>query len=80
VTAEEQGLIGSLYAARHPRFRRLRSTDFNMDVTSVHGETEDFTPLGLDRTTLESVAHGVAGAMHVRLDPTPTRNRDRISV
>jgi len=70
VTAEEQGLIGSLYAARHPPVPAASiAADFNMDVTSVRGETEDFTLLGVDRTTLEPLARSVAGTMKVRLDP-----------
>jgi len=70
VTAEEQGLIGSLYAAKHPPVPASSiAADFNMDVTSVHGETLDFTLLGLDRTTLENLAGAVARTMKVRLDP-----------
>jgi Zn-dependent M28 family amino/carboxypeptidase len=70
VTAEEQGLIGSLYLARNPPVPADRiAADFNMDVTSVHGETADFTLLGLDRTTLEPLAARVARAMNVKLDP-----------
>jgi len=70
VTAEEQGLIGSLYLARNPPVPADRiAADFNMDVTSVHGETADFTLLGLDRTTLEPLAARVARAMGVKLDP-----------
>ncbi len=70
VTAEEQALLGSLYAAKHPPVPAAKiATDFNMDVTSVHGETEDFTLLGLDRTTLEPLANGVARSMNVKLDP-----------
>jgi Zn-dependent M28 family amino/carboxypeptidase len=70
VTAEEQGLIGSLYLAKHPPVPPDRiAADFNMDVTSVHGETADFTLLGLDRTTLEPIAAGVARTMNVKLDP-----------
>ncbi len=70
VTAEEQGLIGSLYLARNPPVPANRiAADFNMDVTSVHGETADFTLLGLDRTTLEPLAARVARAMNVKLDP-----------
>jgi len=70
VTAEEQGLIGSLYLARNPPVPADRiAADFNMDVTSVHGETADFTLLGLDRTTLEPLAARVARSMNVKLDP-----------
>ncbi len=70
VTAEEQGLIGSLYLAKHPPVPAEKiAADFNMDVTSVHGETADFTLLGLDRTTLEPLAARVARTMNVKLDP-----------
>jgi Zn-dependent M28 family amino/carboxypeptidase len=70
VTAEEQGLLGSAYAARHLPVPAGRiAANFNMDVTSVNGETRDFTLLGADRTTLGPLAAGVARAMRVELDP-----------
>ncbi|HWC65753.1 MAG TPA: M28 family peptidase, partial [Thermoanaerobaculia bacterium] len=70
VTAEEQGLIGSLYFAKHPPVPPAKiAADFNMDVTSVHGETADFSLLGLDKTSLEPLASRVARTMNVKLDP-----------
>jgi len=70
VTAEEQGLLGSLYAAKHPPVPAEKiAANFNMDVTSVHGETTDFTLLGIDRTTLEPLAGSVARSMNIKLDP-----------
>lgn len=70
VTAEEQGLLGSLYFARHPTVpARDIAADLNMDTTSVSGEMENFTLLGLERTTLGPLAERVAREMHIRLDP-----------
>jgi Zn-dependent M28 family amino/carboxypeptidase len=70
VTAEERGLLGSAYAAQHPPVPIASiAANFNMDGTSVHGETQDFTLLGLDRTTLEPIVRGLPAAMHVKLSP-----------
>jgi Zn-dependent M28 family amino/carboxypeptidase len=70
VTAEEQGLLGSAYFARHLPVPADRvAADFNMDGTSVYGETLDYTLLGADRTTLGPLDEKVAGQMRVRLDP-----------
>ena len=70
VTAEEQGLIGSSYAARHlPVPADHIAANFNMDETSVHGQTDDFALLGVDKTTLVPIAEQVARTMKVALDP-----------
>ncbi len=70
VTAEEQGLIGSSYAARHlPMPAGSVAANFNMDETSVHGPTSDFALLGVERTTLGPIAESVARTMKVTLDP-----------
>ena len=70
VTAEEQGLLGSAYAAAHPPIPISRlAANFNMDETSVYGELDDYCPLGIERTTLEPVARRVARQMGIRLDP-----------
>jgi len=70
VTAEEQGLLGSAYFARHLPVPADRvAAEFNMDGTSVYGETLDYTLLGADRTTLGPLAERVARQMNVKLDP-----------
>jgi Zn-dependent M28 family amino/carboxypeptidase len=70
VTAEEQGLLGSSYAARHlPAEAGRVVANFNMDGTSVNGETTDFLLLGAEKTTLEPVGARVAAAMGARIDP-----------
>jgi len=70
VTAEEQGLVGSAYAAKHlPVPADHVAANFNMDVTSVYGRSRDFTLLGLEKTTLGPLAAGVAKTMRITLDP-----------
>jgi hypothetical protein len=70
VTGEEQGLLGSAFAARHPPIPVARlAANFNMDETSVYGELDDYCPLGIERTTLEPMARRIAGKMGLRLDP-----------
>jgi Zn-dependent M28 family amino/carboxypeptidase len=70
VTAEEQGLLGSEFAARHPPIPLSKvAANFNMDVTSVEGELEDYCPLGVERTTLQPLFAAVASDMKIRLSP-----------
>jgi Zn-dependent M28 family amino/carboxypeptidase len=70
LTAEEQGLLGSAYAAKHlPVPAGKIAADFNMDSMPVWGKMDDFSLLGIERTTLEPLARGVARKMGLRLDP-----------
>ena len=70
VTAEEQNLLGSAYAARHlPAPADRVAANFNMDETSVYGRSRDYTLLGIERTTLGPLAAGVAKTMRLELDP-----------
>ena len=70
VTAEEQGLVGSAYAAKHLPVPADRvAANFNMDETSVYGRSRDFTLLGLEKTTLGPLADSVAKTMRITLDP-----------
>ncbi len=69
LTAEEQGLLGSAYAALHPPVPVAKiAADFNMDSMPVWGRMDDCSLLGVERTTLEPVARAVARKMGVRLD------------
>ena len=70
LTAEEQGLLGSAYAAMHPPVPAAKiAADFNMDSMPVWGRMDDFSLLGIERTTLGPIADSVARAMRVKLDP-----------
>ena len=72
VTAEESGLLGSLYYVHRPLWP-LRDTvaNLNLDSVNVWGPTEDFVPRGMERTTLQQVLQEVARTMRVTLEPDP---------
>ncbi len=54
VTAEEQGLLGSQYYARHPLYPLTRTlADFNMDVLNTYGRSRDVQVIGAGQNTLE---------------------------
>lgn len=63
VTAEEQGLLGSLYYAAHPLFP-LTSTvgGLNMDGMNNFGSTRDITVIGLGMSDLDDYLAAAAAA------------------
>jgi len=63
VTAEEQGLLGSEFYARHPTFAPGRiAANINMDSMNVHGKTTDLGFIGYGRSSLDAVVESVAAA------------------
>ena len=61
VGAEEQGLLGSRYYARHPTFPAGRiSANVNFDGASIWGEARDMIFVGLGKSSLDEVASNVA--------------------
>jgi hypothetical protein len=76
VTAEEQGLLGSRWYARHPTVPAGRiAADINVDVANPWGLTSDLGILGLGKSTLDGVVREVAAAQGrtVHGDPEPDR-------
>ncbi len=69
-TAEEQGLLGAEYYARHP-LAPLQYTvaDINLDSMNVLGTTTDITPLGANRSTLGKFIDEVAKENNVTVSP-----------
>src|SRR5437868_830096 len=73
-TAEEQGLLGSEWYARHPLAPLAKTAaDVNLDSMNVLGLTRDFIPLGANRSTLQAVVEAVARerGMEVKPDARP---------
>ncbi|HEX8178271.1 MAG TPA: M28 family peptidase [Pyrinomonadaceae bacterium] len=73
-TAEEQGLLGAEWYARHPLVPLARTAaDVNLDSMNVLGLTRDFAPLGAERSTLQAVVEAVARerGMEVKPDQRP---------
>ncbi len=61
VGAEEQGLLGSEYYARHPTVPPGRiAANINYDSGNIWGETRDITFVGMGKSTLDAVAARVA--------------------
>ena len=76
VTAEEQGLLGSEWLARHPPIPANRiAADINLDSVNKWGKTLDLGVLGLGKSTADSVVRKVAAEQGraVHGDPFPDR-------
>lgn len=73
VTAEEQGLLGSEYYARHPLVPLAKTVaNINVDGVNPWGETEDLVAMGAERSTLQQVVEQVAREMGMSLSPDPS--------
>ena len=69
-TAEEQGLIGAEWYAKHPLVPlRKTAADVNLDSMNVLGRTNDFIPLGAERSSLKAVVEAVARERGLRVSP-----------
>src|SRR5262249_11669665 len=61
VPAEEQGLLGSEFLARHPPVPLGRiAVDINIDGANVFGRTRDVTLIGLGKTDLDTTLRALA--------------------
>jgi Zn-dependent M28 family amino/carboxypeptidase len=69
-TAEEQGLLGAEWYAKHPVVPIDKTAaNVNLDSMNVLGSTQDFIPLGAERSTLKRVVDAVAKTMGLRVSP-----------
>src|SRR6185503_4996065 len=69
-TAEEQGLLGAEWYAKHPVVPIDKTAaNVNLDSMNVLGPTHDFIPLGAERSTLKGVVDAVAKTMSLRVSP-----------
>jgi Zn-dependent M28 family amino/carboxypeptidase len=76
VAAEEQGLLGSEYLARHPPVPLGRiAVDINIDGANVFGRTRDVTVIGMGKTDLDVTLRTLAGKQGrvLRGDQLPDR-------
>jgi hypothetical protein len=61
VTAEEQGLLGSEYFAKHPPLEPGRiAANINIDGVAIFGRTKDLTMVGLGKSSLDSLIVSLA--------------------
>jgi len=69
-TAEEQGLLGAEWYAKHPVVPLDKTAaNVNLDSMNVLGPTNDFIPLGAERSSLKGVVEAVAKEMGLRVSP-----------
>lgn len=70
VTAEEQGLLGSLYLGQHPPApARNISLDLNFDDIQPLGEPQQLVVTGAERTTVYPMVQTVARAFDLAIQP-----------
>ena len=70
VTSEEQGLLGSEYYAKFPRYPLARTlANINIDVVNVWGRTKDLTIIGLGNSELDTYAREAAAEQGRVLKP-----------
>lgn len=76
VTAEERGLLGSRYYARHPLYP-LRQTlaNINMDGANQFGRTEDIEIVGFGASTIDDLATAIAREQGRRVKPEANPER-----
>jgi Zn-dependent M28 family amino/carboxypeptidase len=69
-TAEEQGLIGADWYSKHPLVPLDKTAaNVNLDSMNVLGRTNDFIPLGAERSSLKAVVEAVARERGMRVSP-----------
>ena len=74
VAAEEQGLLGSAYYARHPTFAPGKiAANINLDGGNIWGKTKDLTYIGYGKSSLDGVVEAVAGSQDRRVQETSSR-------
>jgi hypothetical protein len=72
VTAEEKGLLGSDYFARHPPMPiDALVAAINIDMPRLFAAAQDFIALGVDHSSLGTIARAAAAAQGYRLSPDP---------
>ena len=69
-TAEEQGLLGAEWYSQHPLVPIAKTAaNINLDSMNVLGPTEDFVPLGAERSTLRTIVQTIATERSMRVAP-----------
>ena len=76
VTAEEQGLLGSLYYATHPIYPTHKTVAaINMDALNIYGPMKDITIVGYGKSELDGYVKEVAAEQGRVVKPNPTPER-----
>lgn len=73
VTAEEKGLLGAEWYARHPTVPRdSLVANINMDMPVLLVPTRDVVPIGVEHSSLQAVLERAADEVGVSLSPDPS--------
>jgi Zn-dependent M28 family amino/carboxypeptidase len=76
VTAEEQGLLGSLYYATNPIYPTNKTVAaINMDALNIYGPMKDITIVGYGKSELDDYVKEVATEQGRVVKPNPTPER-----
>jgi Zn-dependent M28 family amino/carboxypeptidase len=71
-TAEEQGLLGSIYYAAHPTVDpALVAAAINMDGGAIYGATRDVKITGFGKSEMDALLAEAAAAQHRTVAPEP---------
>lgn len=73
VTAEEKGLLGAEWFARHPTVPQgSMVANVNMDMPTLLAPTKDVVPIGLEHSSLQPLVQQAAKEIGVSLSPDPS--------
>jgi len=72
LTAEEQGLLGSEYYAKHPVYPLAKTVaNINIDAMDASGATKDFTVIGYGQSELDSYLETAVKSQNRTIKPDP---------
>src|SRR5690606_13823985 len=71
LTAEEKGLLGAEWFARHPSVDGTLVANINMDMPVLTAPTSDVVPVGVAHSTLDATLQAAAQEIGVALSPDP---------
>src|SRR5690606_15148129 len=71
LTAEEKGLLGAEWFARHPPVEGALVANINMDMPVLTAPTTDVVPIGVAHSDLDAVLEQAASEIGVALSPDP---------
>ncbi|MEN1942078.1 M28 family metallopeptidase [Luteimonas sp. MJ174] len=72
VTAEEQGLLGSQWFARHPSIPRgSLVANINIDMPVLTAPSRDVVPIGVEHSSLKASVEAAAREIGVKVSPDP---------
>ena len=71
LTAEEKGLLGAEWFARHPPAGATLVANINLDMPMLTAPTTDVVPIGIAHSSLDAPVEAAAAEIGVALSPDP---------